>query len=79
MSSGVSAPPRSLLERMRLRRASRERSSDPEPAGTYAVHAIGRVTEKTHAAALALIDELIAMGPTADVEAVASDELIVGG
>src|SRR5581483_11927011 len=35
---------RSLLERIRLCRASRERSCDPEPAGTYAVHAIGKVT-----------------------------------
>src|ERR1700749_4845296 len=32
---------RSLLERLRMRRALKERSSDPEPAGTYAVHAIG--------------------------------------
>ncbi|MBV9603920.1 MAG: hypothetical protein JO027_02370 [Solirubrobacterales bacterium] len=52
----------SLLERMRQRRAGHERSSDPEPAGTYAVHAIGKVTDETHAAAMALIDELIAMG-----------------
>jgi hypothetical protein len=54
---------RSLLERMRLRRAYRERSSDPEPAGTFAVHAIGKLTDKTHAAALSLIDELISMAP----------------
>ena len=52
---------RSLLERMRFRRAIQERSSDPEPAGTYAVHAIGKVQDSSHAAALALIDELIAM------------------
>ncbi len=57
---------RSMLERVRLRRAFRERSSDPEPAGTYAVHAIGRVTDESHAAALRLIDELIAVG-AADV------------
>jgi hypothetical protein len=50
---------RSLLDRMRLRRALRERSSDPEPAGTYAVHAIGKVTDETHTATLALIDELL--------------------
>jgi hypothetical protein len=53
----------SLFERMRLRRAGKDRSSDPEPAGTYAVHAIGRVTDETHAAALALVDELVAMAP----------------
>ena len=58
----------SPLERLRLRRAHRERSSDPEPAGTYAVHAIGKVTDETHAAALALIDSLIAVGATADLE-----------
>jgi hypothetical protein len=54
---------------MRLRRAYKERSSDPEPAGTYAVHAIGRLTDETHAAALALVDELIAMAPAAAPEA----------
>jgi hypothetical protein len=71
----------SLLERMRLRRASKERSSEPEPAGTYAVHAIGKVTSEAHAAALALVDELIAMGAAADAEAgaVASDEIAVQG
>jgi hypothetical protein len=53
---------RSLLERLRLRRATQERTSDPEPAGTYAVHAIGKLNDTTHAAALALIDELIAIG-----------------
>jgi hypothetical protein len=52
---------RSLLERMRFRRALQERSDDPEPAGTYAVHAVGKVREDTHRAALALVDELIAM------------------
>jgi hypothetical protein len=53
---------RSLLERLRHRRAVQERSSDPEPAGTYAVHAIGKVRDDSHAVALALVDELIAMG-----------------
>ena len=52
---------RSLLERLRLRRAYKERSGDPEPAGTFAVHAIGKVTEETHAAALALVDQLLAV------------------
>ena len=58
---------RSVLERMRLRRAVKERSIDPEPAGTYAVHAIGKVTDKAHAAALALIDELIVLGSPAPI------------
>jgi hypothetical protein len=52
---------RSALERMRFRRAHKERSSDPEPAGTYAVHAIGKVTDEMHAAALGLLDSLVAM------------------
>jgi hypothetical protein len=54
---------RSPLERVRLRRAHKERSIDPEPAGTYAVRAIGKVTDEAHASALALLDELIAMAP----------------
>jgi len=53
---------RSILDRVRLRRVYRERSTDPEPAGTYAVHAIGKVNDETHATALALVDELIAIG-----------------
>lgn len=53
---------RSVLDRMRLRRVYKERSTDPEPAGSYAVHAIGKVNDETHAAALALVDELIALG-----------------
>ena len=57
---------RSLLERLRQRRAAQERSSDPEPAGTYAVHAIGKVRDDCHAAALALVEELIAMGSSLD-------------
>jgi hypothetical protein len=64
---------RSLLERLRLRRAVKERSSDPEPAGTYAVHAIGKVSDESHAAALALVDELIAMGQPVSVERVMPD------
>lgn len=52
---------RSLLERLRFRRARKDRSADPEPAGTYAVHSIGKVSEENHAAALALVDELIAI------------------
>jgi hypothetical protein len=52
---------RSVLDRIRLRRVLKERSTDPEPAGTYAVHAIGKVNAETHAAALALVDELFVM------------------
>ncbi len=52
---------RSLLERLRLRRAYNERSSDPEPAGTFAVRAIGKVSDEAHVRALRLIDELIGM------------------
>lgn len=52
---------RSLLDRIRLRRACSERSADPEPAGTYAVHSIRKVNDETHAAVLTLVDELIAM------------------
>lgn len=53
---------RSLLDRVRLRRLYKERSTDPEPAGTYAVHAIRKVDDETHAAALGLVNELIAIG-----------------
>ena len=38
---------RSLLQRMRMRRVHKERATDPEPAGTYAVHAIGKVNDET--------------------------------
>jgi hypothetical protein len=64
---------RSLLERMRLRRALHERSSDPEPAGTFAVHAIGKLDDEVHASALRLIDELIAMAPGGTVAASRDD------
>ena len=72
---------RSLFERMRMRRAAKERSTDPEPAGTYAVHSIGKVTDQTHAAALALVNQLIAMGASAGVEptGLPDDELAVSG
>lgn len=36
-----------------------------DAAGTYAARSIRRHTDRTHAAALALVDELIAMGPAA--------------
>lgn len=50
-----------LLERLRARRAAKAGSSVAEPAASYAVHAIDKVTDRTHAAVLALIDELIAI------------------
>jgi hypothetical protein len=70
---------RSPLDRMRLRRAQKERSDDPEPAGTYAVHAIGRVNDQTHAAALAVLDSLIGMGAPAVVDPgpASIDEIVV--
>jgi hypothetical protein len=72
---------RSPLERMRLRRAYKDRSGDPEPAGTYAVHAIGKVSDEMHAAALALVDELVGLGATAVVEpgsaSASIDEVVV--
>jgi hypothetical protein len=51
-----------VLARLRSTRARNERRSDPEAAGTYAVRSISKVREHTHAAALLLIDELIAIG-----------------
>jgi hypothetical protein len=43
-------------------RRSRARTNHPELAGSYAVRALPRMSAATHAAALALVDELIAMG-----------------
>ncbi len=71
---------RSPLERMRFRRAHKERSSDPEPAGTFAVHAIGKVTEETHAAAMALLDSLISIASPDGIPASrGNDEATPGG
>lgn len=56
---------RSVIDRIRVRRAAKDRSTDPEPAGTYAVRAIRKVNDESHAAALTLLDELIAMGTPA--------------
>jgi hypothetical protein len=69
---------RSVIDRIRLRRAVTERSTDPEPAGTYAVHAIRKVNDETHAAVLALVDELIAMGSSSGGRP-ESVELAAGG
>jgi hypothetical protein len=46
-----------------LRVISRLRQPPIEAIGTYAVHSIPRHTDRTHAAVLALIDELLAMSP----------------
>jgi hypothetical protein len=67
---------RSLLERLRFRRAVQERSCDPEPAGTYAVHAIGKVRDDAHAAVLELVDELITMGTPAPIAPDVTDETV---
>jgi hypothetical protein len=42
-------------------RRSKARTNHPELAGSYAVRALPRMSAVTHAAALALVDELIAM------------------
>jgi hypothetical protein len=70
---------RSPLGRVRSRRAHRDRSPDPEPAGMYAVHAVGKITDETHAAALALVDELVSMGAPALVDPgpASIDEVVV--
>jgi hypothetical protein len=56
----------SVLERLKRSRVRKERRRDPEAAGSYAVHAIAKVTGEIHAEALALVDELIEMGSPAD-------------
>jgi hypothetical protein len=43
-------------------RRSKARTNHPELAGSYAVRALPRMSDATHAAALALVDELIAIG-----------------
>jgi hypothetical protein len=70
---------RSPLGRVRLRRARKERSTDPEPAGMYAVHAIGKITDEVHAAALALVDELVGIGAPSVVDPgpASIDEVVV--
>ncbi len=45
-----------------LRSAVANRRPPVEAAGTHAVHTIRRHTDETHAAALALLDELLAVG-----------------
>jgi hypothetical protein len=48
----------------RLRMASLRRQPSAHAVGTYAVRAIPKHTEQTHAEALALLDELMAIGPS---------------
>jgi hypothetical protein len=56
----------------RLRTMASQRRPPIDAAGTHAVHAIRKHTAETHAAVLALIDELLAMG-TADEPVGASE------
>jgi hypothetical protein len=43
-------------------RRGKARTNHPELAGSYAVRSLPRMSDATHAAALTLVDELIAMG-----------------
>jgi hypothetical protein len=43
-------------------RRRRQRVGHPEAAASYAIRAIPKLSDETHAAALALVDELIAIG-----------------
>jgi hypothetical protein len=52
----------SMLDRIRRSRASKGRRRDPEAAGTYAVRAMTDVSYEMHAAALALVEELLTLG-----------------
>jgi len=64
------APSRRMLRWIGLRRAVVERRRiGSEAAGTLAARSIRRHTEATHAMALALVDELIAMGDPGLTEA----------
>jgi len=57
---------RSFIGRLKRSRVRRERRWDPETAGTYAVHAIAKMTDQDHAASMALVDQLIAIGSRRD-------------
>ena len=50
-------------------RRRRQRVSHPEAAGSYATRAIPKLSDELHAAALALVDELIAIGAPYALEA----------
>jgi hypothetical protein len=51
-----------LRSRLAAYRRNKARTNHPELAGSYAVRALPRMSDAAHAAALALVDELIAMG-----------------
>jgi hypothetical protein len=53
---------RGVLRAIRRRRAARHRHRDTVQAGHYAVASIPKIDDRTHAAALALVDELMAIG-----------------
>jgi hypothetical protein len=53
---------RTWFLRSPLRAMGRLRRPPADAVGTYAVHAIPRHTDETHASVLALIDELLSMG-----------------
>jgi hypothetical protein len=55
--------------RLTALRRGKARASHPELAGSYAVRALPRMSDRTHAAALALVDELVAMGPREPLDA----------
>jgi hypothetical protein len=55
--------------RLTALRRGKARASHPELAGSYAVRALPRMSDRTHAAALALVDELVAMGPPDPLDA----------
>ncbi len=52
---------RSLADRFRRRAARERRRVAPVPAARYAIGALGVVTDESHAAALRLVDELVAI------------------
>jgi hypothetical protein len=63
---------RSLLRRFTGPRISRSRRRDPEAVGSYAVRVIPRLSDEIHASALAMVDELIALGPRGSVDPAAA-------
>jgi hypothetical protein len=52
----------SITDRIRRRFARDRRRAAVDHAARYAMHAIGRVTDESHRAALRLVDELVALG-----------------
>ncbi len=48
------------------RRKIRNKQLDPESAARSAIKAMGKITDESHACALALVDELIDTGPRSD-------------